>query len=69
MQQKDKIKKIIKQLSKDINKVNDDQKVGRIVRQIDSLTQQCYIDLYKAVDPRENYNQQLEKSEKKGHCC
>ena len=45
MQQKDKIKKIIKQLSKDINKVNDDQKVGRIVRQIDSLTQQCYINL------------------------
>lgn len=66
MQQKNKIKNIIKNLSSDINKVNNDQKIGRIVRQIDSLTQQCYIDLYKAVDPRENLKV---KKEKKGHCC
>lgn len=65
MQDKKIISQTIKNLSSNIKKIDTNQKVNKIIKEIDSLVNQSYLDLYKIIDPRLN----SQKNDKKHHCC
>lgn len=61
------ITEIITKHSELLNSINGDQPVGKIVKEIDHIIHNMYIELYGLQDGRKCI-QRLEV-EKKGHCC
>lgn len=63
----DQITEIITKHSELLNSIKGDQPIGKIVKEIDHIIQDMYIELYNLRDGRKCI-QRLEM-EKKGHCC
>jgi len=59
------VKKLIKELSGKISKVEPNQKPNKIVKSIDSLIQEYYCKFYNLSDS----HRQATEITKKGHCC
>jgi hypothetical protein len=61
---------IVKKYCKKLKQIDTDQRIARVVKNIDNLIQEMYIQLYTLNDPRRaielNKNKKLSK---KGHCC
>lgn len=64
----DKANQIILKLTENLLKVKTDQKVGKIIKDLDHVVQDAYIELFLLVEgrPREVNKPSDEKS---GHCC
>jgi len=57
---------ILLDLSNKISAIDHRQGCGKIVKEIDKMTQQCCIDLYRLQDIK---HEKEDKQQKRGHCC
>lgn len=63
----DQITKIILKHSELLNSITGDKPVSKVVKEIDHIVQDMYLELYNLRDERKCLMKQ--DSEKKGHCC
>jgi hypothetical protein len=63
----DPISNIIGKHSELLNSIKGDKPIGKIVKEIDHIVQDMYLELYGLADGRKCIIRQ--DSEKKGHCC
>jgi len=63
----DPISNIIGKHSELLNSIKGDKPIGKIVKEIDHIVQDMYLELYGLADGRKCIDRQ--DSEKKGHCC
>jgi hypothetical protein len=61
------ITEIIINHSEMLNSVKNDQPISKIIKEIDHIVQDMYLELYGLADGRKCIVRQ--DSEKKGHCC
>jgi hypothetical protein len=50
-----------------MNSIKGDKPIGKIVKEIDHIVQDMYLELYNLRDGRKCIERQ--ETEKKGHCC
>jgi hypothetical protein len=61
---------IVKKYCKKLKQIDTDQRIAKIIKNIDNIVQEMYVQLYTLNDPRRAI--ELTKSNKpgkKGHCC
>lgn len=61
---------IVKKYCKKLKQIDTDQRIAKVVKNIDNIVQEMYIQLYTLNDPRRAI--ELNKSNKpgkNGHCC
>jgi hypothetical protein len=63
----DQISDIIGKHSELLNAIKSDKPIGKIVKEIDHIVQDLYLELYSLRDGRKCLIRQ--ETEKKGHCC
>jgi hypothetical protein len=63
----DQITEIIVKHSELMNLIKGDKPIGKIIKEIDHIVQDMYLELYGLADGRKCIVRQ--DSEKKGHCC
>ena len=63
----DQITEIIVKHSELMNLIKGDKPIGKIIKEIDHIVQDMYLELYGLADGRKCIVRQ--SSEKKGHCC
>ena len=63
----DQITEIIVKHSELMNLIKGDKPIGKIIKEIDHIVQDMYLELYGLTDGRKCIV--LQDSEKKGHCC
>ena len=63
----DQITEIIVKHSELMNLIKCDKPIGKIIKEIDHIVQDMYLELYGLADGRKCIVRQ--DSEKKGHCC
>jgi hypothetical protein len=63
----DQISDIIGKHSELLNAIKGDKPIGKIVKEIDHIVQDLYLELYSLRDGRKCLIRQ--ETEKKGHCC
>lgn len=61
------ITEIIINHSEMLNSVKNDQPISKIIKELDRIVQDMYLELYGLTDGRKCIV--LQDSEKKGHCC
>lgn len=61
------ITEIIVKHSELMNSIKGDKPIGKIVKEIDQIVQDMYLELYNLRDGRKCLARQ--ETEKKGHCC
>lgn len=63
-------KDIVKKYCKKLKKIDTDQRIALVVKNIDNIIQEMCIQLYTLNDPRRAIElNKRNKSDKKGHCC
>jgi len=61
---------IVKKYCKKLKQIDTDQRIAKVVKNIDNIVQEMYIQLYTLNDPRRAIElNKSNKSNKKGHCC
>lgn len=63
----DNITEIIIKHSELLNSVNNNQPISRVIKELDHIVQNMYLELYGLKDGRKCLMKQ--ETEKKGHCC
>ena len=68
---KENIDTIIKEYCETLQSIDTTQNISRVVKSIDTLTQEIYQKIYALRDGRKNgtYESMQEISSKRGHCC
>jgi hypothetical protein len=61
---------IVKKYCKKLKQIDTDQRIAKVVKNIDNIVQEMYVQLYTLNDPRRAIElNKSNKSGKKGHCC
>lgn len=67
MTQKQKADNVLANFIQKVQSINTNQKIPKIVKEIDKLSYQCYEDLYGIIDIRKSVSN-IDNT-KHGHCC
>jgi len=60
---------IVKKYCKKLKQIDTNQRIAKVVKNIDNIVQEMYIQLYTLNDPRRALELNKNKTSKKGHCC